>query len=45
VLLEHEEAAQNIDDLVVTKMKALNVKQETRKKNHNKRKHRCQNRC
>jgi len=31
-MLEHEDAAQDADDLVTTKMEALNVKQEVRKK-------------
>jgi len=31
-MLEHEEAAQDADDLVATKVKTLNVKQEVRKK-------------
>lgn len=31
-MLEHEEAAQDADDIVVAKMEALNVKRETSKK-------------
>jgi len=39
--LEHEEVAQDADDLVATKVKALNIKQEAKRKDHNKRRHRC----